>query len=56
MYEYSGLVLPYGRSDEVKEAIGKIYKYIVERADEFGVASSQIPVTMKGLEYPGYVA
>ena len=55
MYEYSGLVLPYGRSDEVKEAVGKIYKYIVEHAGEFGVASSQIPVTMEGLAYPGYV-
>ena len=56
MYEYSGLVLPYGRSDEVKEAIGKIYKYIVENAGEFGVASSQIPVTQEGLDYPGYAA
>ena len=55
MYEYSGLVLPYDRSDEVKEAVGKIYKYIVEHAGEFGVASSQIPVTMEGLAYPGYV-
>ena len=55
MYEYSGLVLPYGRSDEVKEAVGKIYKYIVEHAGEFGVASSQIPVTMEGLAYQGYV-
>ena len=56
MYEYSGLVLPYGREDDVKEAVGKIYKYIVEHAGEFAVASSQIPVTPEGLEYPDYVA
>ena len=56
MYEYSGLVLPYGRSDEVKEAVGKIYKYIVEHAGEFGVASSQIPVTQEGLDYQGYMS
>ena len=56
MYEYSGLVLPYGRPDDVKEAVGNIYKYIVERAGEFAVASSQIPVTMEGLQYPGYLS
>ena len=55
MYEYSGLVLPYGRSDEVKEAVAKIYKYIVDHAGEFGVASSQLPVTMEGLQYPRYL-
>ena len=54
MYEYSGLVLPYGRPDDVAEAVGNIYKYIVERAGEFAVASSQIPVTMEGLAFEGY--
>jgi ABC-type glycerol-3-phosphate transport system substrate-binding protein len=56
MYEYSGLVLPYGRPDDVQEAVGNIYKYIVERAGEFAVASSQIPVTMEGLQFPGYLS
>ena len=55
MYEYSGLVLPYGRPDDVKEAIGKIYRYYAEHAGEFGVASSQIPVTQEGLNYSGYM-
>ena len=56
MYEYSGLVLPYGRPDDVQEAVGNIYKYIVEHAGEFAVASSQIPVTMEGLQFPGYLS
>ena len=55
MYEYSGLVLPHGRSDDVQEAVGKIYKYLAEHAGEFGVASSQIPVTEAGLSYEGYL-
>ena len=55
MYEYSGLVLPYGRPDEVKVAAGNIFKYYAEHAGEFAVASSQIPVTKEGLEFSGYV-
>jgi len=54
-YEYSAFVLPYGRSDEVKEAAGNIYKYFIENAGEFAVASSQIPVTKEGLSYPNYL-
>lgn len=55
MYEYSGLVLPFGRSDEVKEQVGQIYKYFAENAGEFAVASSQLPVTVEGLEFEDYV-
>ena len=53
-YEYSAFVLPYGDSDEVKEAAVNIYKYFIENAGEFAVASSQIPVTQEGLSYPAY--
>jgi multiple sugar transport system substrate-binding protein len=53
-YEYSGLVIPRGSSDEAKLAAARIYKYFAENAGEFGVLSSQLPVTEEGLAYEAY--
>jgi len=53
-YEYSGLVVPKGKSDATKKAVGEIYKYFADNAGEFAVLSSQLPLTTEGLAYEKY--